>query len=357
MFFIGIDLHKRQSQICILDEQGQVHYEARVPTSRPDLADVLRSYLPARVVIEACPPSEWVARHLESLGFEVVVADPGFAPMYATRDKKIKTDKRDARMLANACKLGAFKPAHRLSDAQREVRTFVQVRQTLVQTRTRLTNQISGVLLAQGFVMATGAPENFTKRLERLDLPDALNAVMEPLCSLLGPLNERIEQLDKELASRAAHDAQAVRLQTIDGIGPLTSLLFVAVLDGAHRFEHAHQVMSYLGLVPREKSSGDKQMRGSITKAGHPQMRVLLVQAALRIQRLQKPQTARLHEWAENIKERRGKRIATVALARRLCGVMWAMLRDGTEYQAEPPRRTAGVGQGSGDNPRRALAA
>ncbi len=83
----------------------------------------------------------------------------------------------------------------------------------------------------------------------------------------------------------------------------------------------------------------------------------MLVQAAMRIQRLQKPQTARLHQWAEKIKERRGKRIATVALGRRLCGVMWAMLRDGTEYQAEPPRRTPGAGRGSEDNPGRALAA
>lgn len=96
MFFIGIGVHKRQSQICILDEQGAVHYQTRVPTSRPDLADVLRAYLPARVVLEASAPSEWVARHLESLGLEVIVADPGFAPMYATRDKKIKTDRRDA---------------------------------------------------------------------------------------------------------------------------------------------------------------------------------------------------------------------------------------------------------------------
>jgi transposase len=115
--------------------------------------------------------------------------------------------------------------------------------------------------------------------------------------------------------------------------------MFLAVLDGASRFEGAHQVMSYLGLVPREKSSGEKQMRGHITKAGHAQMRVLLVQAALGIMRLQKPETERLHKWAEKIAQRRGKRIATVALARRLAGVMWAMLRDVTQFQAEPVRR------------------
>lgn len=357
MFFIGIDVHKRQYQICILDEQGAVHYETRVPTSRPDLADVLRAYVPARVVLEASAPSEWVARHLESLGMEVIVADPGFAPMYATRDKKIKTDKRDARMLANACKLGAFKPAHRLSDMQREVRTLVQVRQTLVQTRTRLTNQLGGLLLAQGYVIATGAPEYFAKRLTALQVPEALRKILEPLCSLLGPLNERIEEMDRQLATLAHKDEQATRLQQIPGVGPITSLMFIAVLDGAKRFEDAHQVMSYLGLVSRERSSGEKQMRGRITKAGHCQMRVLLVQAAMRVLRLKKPQTERLHQWAEKIKERRGIRIAAVALARRLCGVMWAMLRDGTEYQAEPPGRSTGAEQSSQQTQRNSLAA
>ena len=339
MFLIGIDVHKKQSQICILDEQGAVVFETRVPTTRPDLADVLRAYLPARVVIEACTPAEWVARHLESLGLEVIVADPGFAPMYATRDKKLKTDKRDARALAQAAKLGAYKAAHRLSDEQRIVRTQVQVRQTLVQTRTKVINQIGAELLRLGYRVGTGAAEHFALRLSRVELPQELLSLLEPLLSLLEPLNERIEQLDQALAERAKTDPQAARLQQIPGVGPIISLMFLAVLDGAGRFGGSHQVMSYLGLVPREKSSGEKQMRGHITKAGHRGMRVLLVQAAIGIMRLKKPQTARLHEWADKIAQRRGKRIATVALARRLAGVMWAMLRDGADYQAEPPKR------------------
>lgn len=114
--------------------------------------------------------------------------------------------------------------------------------------------------------------------------------------------------------------------------------MFLAVLDGAERFEGAHQVMSYLGLVPREYSSGEKQHRGHITKAGHRQMRALMVQAAHGVMRLKKPETERLHQWAEQLKLRRGKNIATVALARKLVGVMWAMVRDGTDYQAQVPK-------------------
>lgn len=220
MRFIGIDVHKNQSQICILDQQGGLQLEARVSTTRPDLADRLRPFLPARIVLEASTPAEWVARHLESLGFEVLVADPGFAPMYATRDKRVKTDKRDARALAQACKLGAYKAAHRLSDEQRAVRTQIQVRQALVQTRTKLINQIRAALLRAGYRVATGAAEHFEQRLKPLELEPALHALLSPLVSMLAPLSQRIAQLDKQLSQRATQDGAAVRLQQIPGGGP-----------------------------------------------------------------------------------------------------------------------------------------
>ena len=265
-------------------------------------------------------------------------SDPNFAPMYATRSKKLKTDKRDARCLAQACKLGAYKLAHRLSDEQRRVRSGLDVRQTLVETRTKLTNQIGAVLLGYGYLVATGAAENYEHRLGQLDLPPELRTLIEPLVALLMPLNDQIDKLDHQMEVRADTEPDAQRLQTIPGIGPLTSLTFLAVIDGAARFERAHSVMSYIGLVPREFSSGEKQLRGHITKAGSARVRVMLVQAAQRIMRLRNPKTTALCTWAEGIAQRRGKRIAAVALARRLSGIMWAMLRDGTKYEARSQR-------------------
>ena len=334
MFFIGIDVHKKQSQICVLDAQGEVAFETRVPTGRAHLKDAVLIYKGAKVLLESSTPSEWVARHFESMGMEVIVADPNFAPMYATRSKKLKTDKRDARCLAQACRLGAYKLAHRLSDEQRRVRAGLDVRQTLVETRTKLTNQIGAVLLGQGYTVATGAAENYVRRLGQLDLPSELRTLIEPLVTLLIPLNEQIDELDHQMEARADAEPDAQRLQTIPGIGPLTALMFLAVIDGATRFERAHSVMSYIGLVPREFSSGEKQLRGHITKAGSTRVRVPLVQAAQRMMRLKNPKTAALCKWADGIAQRRGKRIAVVALARRLSGIMWAMLRDGTEYEA-----------------------
>jgi transposase len=112
MDHIGIDLHKTSSQICILTEDGEL-IERRIKTDRESFDRLFADRPPARILVESSTESEWCARHFEALGHEVIVADPNFAPMYATRDRRIKTDKRDARALCEACRLGAYRPAHR----------------------------------------------------------------------------------------------------------------------------------------------------------------------------------------------------------------------------------------------------
>ena len=146
---IGLDLHKRESQLCILTEEGEI-VEQRIHTSRERFTEVLGGRPPARIVLEASTESEWVARHLESLGHEVIVADPSFAPMYATRRRRVKTDRRDARTLAEACRLGAFRRAHRLSEPQRHVRAELAVRDALIRTRTRYIGVIKALVRRDG---------------------------------------------------------------------------------------------------------------------------------------------------------------------------------------------------------------
>jgi len=123
----GLDLPTRETPRCTLAPDGAVA-ERRIATTRAAFTAALGGRPPARVLLEASTESEWVARHLESLGHEVVVADPGDAPMYATRSRRVNTDKRDARTLAEACRLGAYRLAHRLSDPQRHVRAELAVR-------------------------------------------------------------------------------------------------------------------------------------------------------------------------------------------------------------------------------------
>jgi transposase len=136
MDIIGLDLHKRESQLAIKREDGMVA-ERRIVTSRERFTAVLGGQPRAEILLEASTESEWVARHLESLGHEVIVADPHYAPIYANRSRRIKTDRRDARTLLDACETGAYRPAHRLFEARRHVRAELVVRDALVRTRTR----------------------------------------------------------------------------------------------------------------------------------------------------------------------------------------------------------------------------
>lgn len=131
------------------------------------------------------------------------------------------------------------------------------------------------------------------------------------------------------------------RLRTAPGVGPVTATAFVATLDDVTRFAGAHQVEAYHGLVPTEYSSGEKQRRGAITKAGNPRMRWLLVEAARGVLRSKRPDTADLRTWAERIAVRRGRRTAVVALARRLAGILYAMWRDGSDYGVPRARSDA----------------
>ncbi len=330
---IGLDLHKRESQLCTLTDDGEL-VEQRIRTSRDRFTAVLGTRPPARVLLEASTESEWVAQHLEALGHEVIVADPSFAPMYATRRRGVKTDRRDARTLAEACRLGAFRRAHRLSATQRHVRAELAVRDVLVRTRSRYVGVIKALVRRDGLRVASSEPQHLLDKLAAVPLGPTLSAELAPLLTLFPPLNGEIAAADQRLERRAAHEPAVARLATAPCVGPVTATAFVATLDDVTRFTSAHQVEAYLGLTPGEHSSGDQQHRGRITKTGNTRARWLLVEAGWRLLRSTRPEAAALRAWGEQLARRRGKRIAAVALARRLAGILYAMWRDGTAFRA-----------------------
>lgn len=336
MDHLGIDVHKRESQICILAEGGEL-IERRIRTEPARFAAVLGDRPRARIVIEASTDSEWVARCLEALGHEVIVADPNFAPMYATRTRNVKTDRRDARALADACLLGAYRPAHRLSDPQRHVRGRLLVRDALVRTRPRYISLARALLRQHGYGVASGSAEAFPTRVRALALPGSLLSLIAPLLAVMRHLNRQLAYCDDTIERVTAHDERLQRLRTVPSVGPVTAAAFVATVDDVQRFRSAHQLEAYLGLVPRECSSGDAQRRGPITKAGPGRTRWLLIQAAVSILRRRPPEADALRAWTLRLVARRGKHIAVVALARRLAGILYALLRDGTRFEA---RRT-----------------
>lgn len=335
-----MDVHKNESQICMLTETGEV-LEPRILTRRDRLAAVLGHRAHARILIEASTESEWVARCLEELGHEVIVADPNYAPMYAARSRRVKTDRRDAQALMEACRLGAYRPAHRTSDAQRQVRALLAVRDNVVRTRTRQIHLIRALVRREGLRVGPCTARRFTARLTATDLPPWLRRVTAPLVTVLEEASRQVLALDQALREIVGQDPVVQRLRTVPGVGPVTAVAYVATLDRVERFDRAHEVESYLGLVPSEHSSGERQHRGALTKAGNPRMRSLLVEAAWCIFRSPHASTQELRQWAERIATRRGRRVAVVALARRLAGILYAMWRDGTEYQVRPRRQQA----------------
>lgn len=336
---IGIDVHKVASQVCIQLEDG-TFLERRIATTQPAFAKLLGARPRARILLEASTESEWVAQCLEALGHEVIVADPNFAPMYATRSRKIKTDRRDARALCEACALGAYRAAHRSSAPARDRRALVAVRDALVASRTAYISLARTLVRHDGYRVPSSSPRTFVRHVEALVLPAPLQTRLAPLLTMITAVTAQITTLDQTLAECVRTDAVARRLCTTPGVGPVTAITFGAVVDQVARFGSAKEVRAYLGLVPREHSSGEQCHRGRITKAGHRRLRALLVEAAWSILRYERPETAALRAWALGIAARRGKRIAAVALARKLAGTLYAMWRDGTDFGQPAPRRS-----------------
>lgn len=337
MEMIGIDLHKRESQICIIDESGVVQ-EKRIVTSRERFSAVLGGRPRAKVLIEASTESEWAARHIESLNHEVVVADPNFAPMYARRSRRIKTDKRDARTLAEALRMGAYRSAHRLSDKRRHIRAELAVREALVRTRTRYIAVAKSLLRRDGYRVVSSMSRNTAQRISELPLSEQLSQELRPLLDILEPINMEIDAADFRITQLMVGDSAVKLVATVPQVGPLTASAVVATVDDIGRFHSSEQFAAYLGLVPREKSSGEKLSRGRITKAGNSRCRTLLVEAALRIMISKSDDTAALRSWASRIAAKRGKKIATVALARRFATIIYAVWKSGEMYDSRKLR-------------------
>lgn len=333
MEYGAIDLHARHTLIRIVTAEGTSVLDRRIATTPDELRAVFGGRPRARILIESGTESEWVAQAIEGCGHEVIVASPNYALMYGHRDPQIKTDRRDVVALAEACRHGIYTRAHRVSAEQRARRRALRVRSHLVRVRTQAINQVRAQLRQEGYRLRTCSSGMVTTRYAELCLPPALHAVLAPLVLLIETVTAQIRTCETDLRAVAATDPVVTLLRTAPGVGVITALTYRAVLDEVTRFPAARGVPAYLGLVPREDSSGTRQRKGGITRAGSSELRVLLVQASWVIWR---QRGGPLRAWVHRLAARRGKRIAAVALARRLSRILYAMWRDGRPYCAAP---------------------
>ena len=339
MEYGAIDLHMRRSQVRIVQDDGTVVLDRRIDTTREAFAGLFGDRSPMRILLEASTEAEWAAQSLEALGHTVIVADPNYSLMYGQRTRRIKTDKRDAAALAEACRRGIYRPAHRVSRTQWRERQQQTVRQQLVRQRTALINVCRALLRQEGFRLPTGEAEYAVARLDRLELSATLTAVLAPMRTLIQQLTVTLRELDAAAKRRAQQDPIVRRLMTAPGVGPIVALTFRATLDTPARFGgDAQRVAAFVGLVPHEASSAERHRKGHITKAGPPLVRALLVQSAWVLWRSRRPEVSGLRAWADALAARRGRRIAVSALARRLARMLFAMWRDAADFH---PRRVA----------------
>jgi transposase len=244
-----------------------------------------------------------------------------------------KNDAIDAETIALAIESGRVAEAHVLSPARRALRAQLSIRGTLVQTRSQYVTTIRGLARAAGVLLPKSATGGFVEKVAGAAMSEELRALVSPLIRMLEALDAEIAQVEAKLAAMGEQDPSIALCATAPGVGLIVAATYVSVIDDAKRFRNAHTVAAYLGLVPGEATTGgpNKRRLGGITKQGNTYARALLVQSAWAILRMRSG-TDPLKRWGDHIAQTRGKKIAVVALARKLSGVLWAMLRDGTLY-------------------------
>jgi transposase len=325
----AIDLGGRESQVCVRGPDGQLLYEGRWPTA--SLPDYLRQLPPSRVILETAAEAFRIADAAQQAGHQVRVVPATLVRTLGVGARKTKTDKRDARALSEvSCRID-LPSVHIPRARSREWKTICGMHDALVSSRSKLINNLRGWMRGQGLRLKHGTAETFADRMKCLPtLPDHVTDQVEALAEL----TTRVRISARRIEKTALGDEVCRRLMTIPGVGPSVAVRFVAAIDDVSRFPSAEQVASYLGLTPGESSSSDHQQRLSITKAGPSSVRWVLIQAAWAVQLRCRSAAARpLQLWAAEVTKRRGRLIATVALARKLAGICYALWRDSTTYE------------------------
>ena len=328
MKIVGCDLHTRYQQVAMLGTETGELLERRLEHASGE-ARAFYAHLPGqvRVGIEATGHTRWFERLLAQLGHELWIGDA--AQIRAAMVRKQKTDARDAAHLLQLLIDDRFPHIWRPTMAERDLRQLLWHRQKLVWMRNAIGNQLHALAMGEGLCRKK---QLWTKKgraeLEGLRLGAWASYRRQELLTLLDQLDLSLKKLDEAVEEQAQQSAAAVLLRTHPGVGPVTSLAFVLTLGPVARFERSKQVVSYLGLNPREHSSGGKQRLGAISKQGNPMMRSLLVEAGHSAARLD----AELRKDYQRLKLRRGTGVAKVAIARKLAVRMYWMLRQHANY-------------------------
>jgi transposase len=330
---IGIDLGKTSCSLAGLDGTGAVVLRRRL--TREKLVALLAGQPACVVAMEACCGAHHLGRLFVAQGHEVRLMSPEYVQPYV---KAQKNDDRDAEAIAEAATRPTMRFVALKSEVQLDQQTLHRVRSRLVNGRTRLMNQLRAILLERGITVAKGR-HALGRALGTLlgDAPSGLSPTMDALLEEMrrewAELDARIAALDREFVETARTSAPARRLATIPGIGALNATALTAAVGEAEDFASARDLAAWLGLVPRQMTTGGKARLGGITKRGNTYLRTLLIHGArAALPALSRSETP-LGAWLRGLGERAHPNVVVVALAAKLARIAWAVLKSGVDYR------------------------
>jgi transposase len=329
MIIIGVDFHPEFQQIASVDTDTGEFQEKRL-AHRDEAENFYRALAgkKVRVGMEASGQARWFECLMRELQFELWIGDA--AAICTKRVRKQKTDRQDARLILQLLLEDRFPQIWVPSWENRDLRQLLWHRHRMVQARTRIMNQLQALALNEGLRCKKRLwRERGRQQLESFRLGPWASRRRRDLLELLDRLNPTIAELTQAIEQEAEKCPAAQRLRTHPGVGALTALAFVLIIGEADRFQCGKQVASYLGLVPLEDSSGNRRRLGHITKQGSSILRFLLVEAA-------QVTVRSLPEWRSkyfHLAMRRGRKIAKVAMARKLAVCLYWMWRKGWNYE------------------------
>jgi len=331
MVHVGIDLDKRSSQIAVLTEDGEV-VQQRLPNEVAGLEKFFGQLPPhTPIAIEASGTWWWLVDLLERLGHDPILSHPKQTKAIAAA--RLKNDRVDAERLALLLRGDLLPTVWIPPAALREARELVRHRIQLLWVRGVIRNRLQAMLARRNLQPTSGQSwltQRGQRELHRLPLPAAAGQIREDCTAVLPMLDAQIRRLDAELLARWGQDPRVQRLTTIPGVGPFIAIVLVLELGDIARFATAKQVASYVGLTPRVRASAGRVRAGHISKEGNRLLRWVLVLAATQAIRRPGP----LRTWFHAVKKRRGKKVARVALARRLAEIVFHVWKQECDYFA-----------------------
>ncbi len=330
---LGIDLAKRVFQLHGADRDGVAKYGAKV--MRTELLATVRKLAPRIVGMEACSSAHYWGRRFKELGIEVRLISPQYVSPF------VKTNKNDANDAA-AIVEAASRPTMRFetvkSVEQQDMRAVHRVRELLVHQRTALINQVRGLLGERGVIIAQ-TPAAFKRAMPTVlaqcegDMTNTFQAILIELLEQLRVLEERIARTNQWIAAFTKNSALCQKIQAIDGVGPITATAMVAAVGDAKEFKNGRHLSAWLGLVPRQYSSGGKSRLQGISKRGDTYLRTLLIHGARIVLRYAIGKADARSRWLQDLIARRGYNRAAVALANKNARVIQVLLSHTDSYR------------------------